>query len=76
MGFDETEWSKTAELPDNPDIPDDEKERIFEDYIKDLFKKRVLSFENSSLNKDFNTICYIIKPTSTINNYQSNNLHI
>lgn len=39
MGFDETEWSKTAELLDNPDIPDDEKELILERYITSLLKK-------------------------------------
>lgn len=39
MGFDETEWSKTTELLDDPDISDDEKELILERYTTSLLKE-------------------------------------
>ncbi len=39
MGFDDSEWFKTEKLLDNPNISDDEKKKIFNNYKKHLYKQ-------------------------------------
>ena len=44
MGFDEREWNKTVELLDNPNISEEERERILEKYVDSFFKKMGAKF--------------------------------
>ena len=39
MGFDESEWNETVKFLDDPNISDDEKEVILENYINSLLKE-------------------------------------